>query len=46
MTLRPAAGTVLAGLFVAVFLVLTGWTNEIPTAVSESSTAEELARVA
>jgi hypothetical protein len=44
MTLRPAAGTVLAGLFVAVFLVLTGWTNEIPTPAAESSAAEELAR--
>src|SRR5712692_6972935 len=43
-TLRPAAGTALAGFLVAVFLVLTGWTNEIPTPAAESSAAEELAR--
>ena len=41
---RQTAGAVFSALIVTVFLVLIGWTNEIPTSVPSVSTAEELAR--
>ena len=38
------AGAILAPFLLTLFLVVGAWTNEIPTPVSESSAAEELAR--